>query len=448
MLNSRVCVAGVIGGLAVMASAQGQLLEGKDLSFLREMAADVLEESRVPAGEKAGGFGPNVTGGTVIRPGGRNCYPAFWVRDYAMSLESGLVPEAEQRHMLLLTAAHQRDTEWKLPSGSVVPPGSIADHISFDNKPIYYPGTIDDFEGQGGERWGIYPALDDHYFFVHMAHYYVKESGDPAVLKQNVAGKPLSQRLEEAYAMPPSRPSTGLVYSDLKNRGVTFGFVDSITHTGELFFCSVLKYRAAVELAELFEMLGDEARQKEYQQAAGQLKRAIDRTFGTEGGLLRASTGYSAQPDVWGTAFAIYVGALTPARERAGCQALADAYHAGTLAWQGNIRHVLTPDDFSESTAWEKALGKKNTYQNGAYWNTPTGWVAYAMAQVDREAAKQLAGEYIAELRAGDYRKGPEFHSPWECMHSDGDHRQNAVYLTSVTCPLAAFLRLDAEDRD
>jgi hypothetical protein len=75
------------------------------------------------------------------------------------------------------------------------------------------------------------------------------------------------------------------------------------------------------------------------------------------------------------------------------------------------------------------------------------GWVVYAIAQADPTAAQQLAQEYLMELRGGDYRQSPEFGSPWECMHPDGNHRQNPVYMTSVTCPLAAFRRLDAEWR-
>ena len=57
-------------------------------------------------------------------------------------------------------------------------------------------------------------------------------------------------------------------------------------------------------------------------------------------------------------------------------------------------------------------------------------------------AARRLAREYIEELREGDFRKGKEFGSPWECFHPDNDHRQNPVYMTSVTCPLAAFRRI------
>lgn len=433
-----------IGGWALMSEAE-PFLDADNMDYLRELTSAVMDASRVAPGEKVGNIGPNVTGGTVIRPGGRDCYPAFWIRDYAMSIDSGMVTENEQRHMLLLTARHQQDERWDLPSGSMVPPGSIADHISFGDKPIFYPGTLEDYEGQGGERWGILPSLDDHYFFIHMAARYVDVTGDTAILSEKVRGKSLMQRLEEAYAMPPSRPDTGLVYAELENRGVTFGFVDTVTHTGDLLFCSVLKYQAARQLASLFSETGNGEKSNEYADRADTLKRAIDATFPAVDGLLRASTGLSAQPDIWGTAYAVYVGALTPGKERAACEALARAYEDGALAWRGNVRHVRTTDDFSDTTMWERALSKKNTYQNGAYWGTPVGWVAYAIAKVDRSLAARLAGEYIAELREGDFRKGPEFGSPWECMHPDGNHRQNPVYLTSVTCPLAGFLRIEAE---
>lgn len=426
-------------------SAAEPFLNSEDMAYLRELTSAVMDASRVAPGEKVGNIGPNVTGGTVIRPGGRDCYPAFWIRDYAMSIDSGLVTPEEQRHMLLLSARHQQDERWDLPSGSMVPPGAIADHISFGDKPIFYPGTLNDYEGQGGERWGILPSLDDHYFFIHMAARYVETTESIAILSEEVCGKSLMQRLEEAYAMPPSRPDTGLVYANLENRGVTFGFVDTVTHTGALLFCSVLKYHAARQMASLFAKAGKSKKAQDYTDHADTLKSAIDTTFPAVDGLLRASTGLSAQPDVWGTAYAVYVGALTPEKERAACDALARAYKNGSLAWRGNVRHVRTTDDFSDTTMWERAIPPKNTYQNGAYWGTPVGWVAYAIAKVDRSLAARLAGEYIAELREGDFRKGREFGSPWECMHPDGNHRQNPVYLTSVTCPLAGFLRIEAE---
>ena len=415
------------------------------MHFLEGITGAVVDASRVAPGAKVGTIGPNVTGGTVIRPGGRDCYPAFWIRDYAMSIESGFVTAEEQRHMLLLTATHQQDEVRNLPSGSVVTPGSIADHISFGNRPIFYPGTLEDFEGQGGPRWGKLPALDDAYFFVHMAALYARNSGDASILKETVRGKSLLTRLEEAYAMPPSRPDSGLVFADDDARGVTFGFVDAIIHTGDLFMCSLLKLRAAEELAEMAERAGDSAKAGDYRAKAGVLRQAIETTFALDTGFFKASTGHSAQPDVWGTAFGVYIGAFSPERTRVACTALAQASRAGTMALRGSVRHVLTTDDFSASTAWDDTDIKVNTYQNGAYWGTPTGWVCFAIAQVDPEAARQLAAEYVAELREGDFRKGPDFGSPWECFHPHENHRQNPVYMTTVTCPLAAFRRIDLE---
>lgn len=428
---------------AVAVTEASGVLEESDMHFLEDIARAVVDASRVRPGEYVGEIGPNTTGGILIRPGGRSSYPAFWIRDYAMSLESGFVTADEQRHMILLTAAHQSDTEWVLPSGSIVTPGSIPDHVTFDGKPIFYPGTLDDYEGQGGPRWGKLPSLDDAFFFIHMLSHYLETSGDVKFLDTLVNGKSLMQRAEQAYAMPPSDPRTGIVCVNESNRGISFGFFDTIIHTGDLFFCSLLKWRASRELAEMFERTGDNTMSTVYHQRAETLIKAVRETFSLQNGMFRATTGMSAQPDVWGTAFGVYVGAFPLEQERAASQALAKAYRAGALAWQGNIRHVSTTDDFSSSTAWENTDIPKNRYQNGAYWGTPVGWVCFAIAKTDLDAAQRLAREYIAELREGDFRKGPEFGSPWECMHPDGDYRQNAVYMTSVTCPFAAFRRME-----
>ena len=463
---TAVTVIAFTGGNAGMATSTMQILSNTDMAFLEALTAAVFDESRVPAGAKVGDTGPNTTGGAVIRPGGRHDYPAFWIRDYAMSLDVGMVTLEEQRHMLFLTAQHQPDEKITLPTGSVLPPGSIPDHIAFGGAPIFFPGVLEDYNAQGGPRWGLYPCLDDHYFFIHMAAVFAHESGKTDFLSEEVRGKKLWQRLEEAYAVPPARPDTGLVYATEDARGVNFGFFDTTVHTGELLFCSVLKCRAASELAGLLAGIGKAERAVHYREEAQRLRRAISKTFRTESGWLRASTGLSGQYDVWGTAFAVYTGALSPAADAKASHVLADALRQGTIAWKGGIRHVPTGADFSETTAWETSYAAKNRYQNGAYWNTPVGWVCYAVAKVEPagravaprdgqwpaedgqwpvEMAQQLAQAYIAQLKEDDFRKGPEHGSPWECMHPEGNHRQNPVYLTSVSCPLAAFRRIRDE---
>lgn len=436
-----------LAGCTTMPRPTARFLPVEDLAFLEQMAADVVAESRVPADAKVGEIGPNVTGYTLIRPGGRGAYPAFWIRDYAMSLDTGLITVQEQQHALLLTAEHQADADWALPSGSHVPAGAIPDHISFGNKPIFYPGTLDDYEGQGGPRWGKLPALDNHFFFIHMAYTYVKQTRDDRILGQSIRGRTLLERLRWAYGVPPYRSDNALVHVDESNRGVSFGFVDTVVHTGDLLFCSLLKYQAAQELAWLYRCAGDRESARGLAADADAIRDAIVPAFQTPDGMLRASTGLSNQPDVWGTAYAVYIGALRGHAWTDACKALARSYREGTIAWRGNIRHVRTTDDFSPATAWESTDVGKNQYQNGAYWGTPVGWVVYAIAQIDPAAAQQLAQEFLMELRGGDYRQGPEFGSPWECLHPDGNHRQNPVYMTSVTCSLAAFRRLEEEWR-
>ena len=394
-----------------------------------------MEASRVRPGQRVGSSTPNITGGTLIRPGGRDCYPAFWIRDFAMSLECGLIPPEEQRHALLLTAATQQAEDWQTPLGSLVPRGAIADHINFDGTPIYFPGTYSP-EAQGG-KWGKLPALDDHFYFVEMAWQYCRQTGDRAILAEDVGGLTLLERLELAFSVPQSRADSQLVWCDESNRGVSFGFTDSVVHTGELLFASLLRYQAARQLAEL---TGNSS----YSDIAATIARSLPEAFSHPGGLLRASTGLSSQPDAWGSAFAVTIGAVEGDVRETICRTLADACRSGTLACRGNIRHVLTTDDFSAQSAWEQTVGSQpiNRYQNGAYWNTATGWACSAIAQVDPALAKSLAAEYLEELREGDFRKGPEFGSPYECFHPQGDHRQNPVYLTSVTCPLATFVRM------
>jgi len=362
-----------------------------------------------------------------------------------MSLACGLVSLDEIEHALLLTARCQMASDWETPTGSLVPRGAIADHITFDAEPIYFPGT-NNFEKQG-QPWGYLPSLDDHFFFIEMAWQLAVVGGREAILERKIDGQRLIDRLDLAFFVPDvEKDGRELVWCDARRRGVSFGFTDVIVHSGCLLFCSILRYRAAKQLARMHEICGENQAADRYRSLATTISRHIDTTFAHDCGLLRASTGKSAQPDVWGSAFAVYSDILPELEAENVCQALLRCLREGTIAWRGNIRHVPTDCDFSSASAWEQTVRanfRKNRYQNGAYWNTPTGWVCYAVAQIDPDAARELALAYVSELREGDFRRGEAYGSPYECMHPDGNYTQNAVYLTSVTCPLAAFRLLD-----
>jgi hypothetical protein len=413
----------------------------EDLSFLEGMTRDVLEASRIYPGQFISkDFGANNTGGMLIRPGGRDAYPSFWIRDYAMSLETGFVSKKEQQHMLLLTASTQCDQAWITKGGSLIPTGAIADHIRIDNgKPIYFPGTYS-YEEQGIEMWGTLPPYCDQFFFIHMAYYYVKNTGDRKILLKEINGTRLIDRLKAAFHMPAENKDNHMVFASEGIRGVDFGFRDAIKITGNLSFASILKFRAANELAILLQLLKSRETEQ-YSAMAIKIKQALPGLFMDKRGMLLASTGKSSQPDVWATALAVYLGMLEGEDLEKACRFLTTAYKAGTLSYKGNIRHILTTDDFDQHTAWEFSGAPLNTYQNGAYWGTPTGWVCYAIYKNDKQAAKNLAIEFIVDLKTQDYRKGGELAAPYECFNQS-DYRQNPLYLTTVACPLVAFRKI------
>lgn len=415
------------------------IIKPSDFMFLEGLAKAVLDSSRIQPGQQlVAPFGANHTGGVLIRPGGRETYPSFWIRDYAMTLSSGFVSDEEQKNMLLLTASTQCNQSWITKGGSLVPFGAIADHIRVDDcKPIYFPGTYDE-EEQGVEEFGMMPPYCDQFYFIEMADYYLRTTNDDKILDEKIKGTRLIDRLEIAFKVPPSRSQSTLVYTTDNFRGVDFGFRDAIRITGDLSYPSILKYRAALQLAAIFDRLKDQEKGGIYRHIAQQLKEEIPHTFLNPDGMLKASNGKSGQPDVWGTALAIYLGILEDGVAVQAAQHLAKAYQTGKLAYKGSVRHIISGEDFSNETAWEDAIVPHNQYQNGAYWGTATGWVAFAIAQVDKSLASQLVSEYIDGLRESDFRKGSEFSGPYECYYPP-QYTRGPVYLTTVSCPYSVL---------
>lgn len=437
------CLMGFVLASSLKAQ-QPPVMTKADRSFLEKLTKDILDSSKVYPGQSvSGGLGINNTGGVIIKPGAGDMYPSFWIRDYAMSIETGFIAPAEQKHMLLLTANTQCDQSWITKGGSLVPLGSIADHILVnDSKPIYFPGTYS-YEDQGTPRWGTLPPYCDQFFFVHMAYYYVKTTGDLSILSTVINGKKLLDRLKLAFHTPPSNESNHIVLATKEMRGVDFGFRDAIEITGLLCYPTILKYRAALELSEIMAMLKFEEASR-YKEIANMIKENLHQIFMNEEGMLLASTGQSNQPDIWSTALAIYYEAMEEEYVSRASKALCEAYKAGEISYKGNIRHVPTNADYDKNTAWEVTTVPKNSYQNGAYWGTPTGWVCYAIYKTDPNLAARLAQEFIQDLKENDYRKGGQYGAPYECFNKEG-YQQNPLYLTTVSCPLISLRILPTE---
>ena len=406
------------------------LLNPDSLLFLENLTRDVLEASTLHPGQWVrppfrDGL-PDVVNHLpidVIRPGGRSCYPALWMRDFVMSLECGMISPETARANFLLLASHQASKRLEFPAGGLVEPGMLPDHISLDNEPIYFPGTY--FYAEQGS-WGKRAAFDDNFYFI-----------EGAWLIPGLQLDALFPKLVKAFDAIPSDGEGVLVECGDDNRGVSFGFTDSIVHTGKLLFASLLKCRAARRLSRIAEKLDDAAAHRHYGVLEARIREAIPAAFLTPQGLLKASTGKSSQTDVWGSAFAVYENLIPEELHSVIGKALAELLLDGEISYKGHIRHIPLHEGY-----WDSALSQRDHYQNGAYWGTPTGWVARAIEPCNHAAASALFEEFIDDLKSNDFRRGNNFGAPYECIGKDG-YAQNPVYLTSVACPYAAAIRQD-----
>jgi hypothetical protein len=422
-------------------------------TFLRDLALAAIASATIPAGARYAGKLPPQAGFTTpvnrlgfdaVRPGGRDCYPAIWIQDFTMSYSSGLIaPAIGQSHLELIAATQNGAMERPLQNNAAIPPWAIADHINLDGSAVFFPGTYSSGDDQGGEPFGLRPPANNHFDFIWLAWLrWVEEGKSPEFLGRSYAGVPLIERLQNAFAAVECDPANGLVHTVAERRFVGFIFCDTIYMTGHLLFASLERYRAARQLAEMCDALGMAGAARDFAAEAQRIAAAVPAVFAapaTHGGWLRASTGVSGQADVWGTFFALFLDLLPEAQRLAALAEIRTALANGTIEYQGAFRHVPADRDASAESAWERTITARNTYQNGAFWHTPTGWVVQVLRRTDPPLAEEILGRYLAALQAEDFRKGAQFNAPWENLGREPAAFQNPVFLPSVTLPYAVL---------
>jgi hypothetical protein len=379
----------------------------------------------------------------LITPGGN--YPALWTRDFAMSLDCGLIGATEILPQLRWIARCQNgEKERRLSSGGIIPPFAIVDHVNLAGGAVFYPGTYSSGEDQGAPPWGPLPPMDDHFFFIHIAYALWRDTGDAKFLDESIGERSLFDRLERAFHSPACDPKTGAAVTNKERRAVGFGFQDSVYLLGAMSFTTLLRYRAARQLAHLCQARGKAQAAAEYTQTAQNIAAHLVPVFGDPAGRdgwLLAATEVGKQPDVWATLFGLHLGVLpAEAADRARNTVAAAVRAPGhTVEYQGAVRHVPSDRYFGPNQCWEAGGSTVNTYQSGAFWHTPTGWLIEALQAVDPALARQVCDRFIRHLRNADFRVSGGHNAPWECFGLDMAGAQNPVYMTSVTLPLAVL---------
>ncbi len=370
----------------------------------------------------------------VLLPSGDEKYYAFWVRDTAMMAESHLIPDADLRRYVAMTAAYGQNgpgTRYLL-NGLQVPPYAVTDHINYNGKPVFFPGMYRDGDDQGDGTYGSYPPFCDNYYFITMTGDYIAQSGDKAILDEVFSDITLRDRLRRAIDGYNLDPETGLCRSVRGRFTVNWGFVDSTAQSGQLLFASLLRMNAARHMETLCPGEG-------YGALAESLRGAILRTFyDEETGWFWSSDDSDRQHDVWGTAYAVYLGVPDEARARRTARTLADAYVSGRTGVDGYIRHIPIGEDWQPGVpAWARCSVPINWYQNGTFWATPTGWYAYAVSLCDRGLGLSILSDFLSHTeRYAD--KG----APFEWMQADSRVYSGCLYGTSGVLPYAGLCRI------
>ena len=324
-------------------------------------------------------------------------YHAFWLRDYAYMLE-GYIDGFSDKELtdacLLFVDAQRAD-------------GAGVDCIKYDGTPIYKPGY-----GRMGEN----PVADGSQFTVNVAWQTYRRTKDSKLIERII------DSLVKAMEVVPRNDKTSLVHirPDREWDRCAYGFTDSIRKQGDVLFCSLLYVQASRQLADLLDVVGRLDDAQKWRAEAGRVTASIRRVFwDRQTGLFRAATVQCREPDIWGSAFSVYLDVAS--KEQSLAIAGYFKEHYSQIVQRGQLRH--TPGGMY----WEKGC-KRDSYQNGAFWATPVGWFVYTLDMVDSKLADQTVLDMVRDFRQRGIM---------ECVFENNTRMPD--YLASGTLPLAGI---------
>jgi hypothetical protein len=365
-----------------------------------------------------------------------------------MTLGADFISLKDVEGWVKLMAATIPNVDWQVRPGIRVPAYSLPDHIYYDGKPAFYPGPARGND-QGGSSFGPHPPLDDAYFFLFTVCQQADMAGNTDFFTSKVKAPEgevaLNQLCLKVFDASPVDPATGLVTTadiDSEDNAHDFGFCDGVFKSGHLLFTSVLRYDAATRLAPLYRKIGDAKTADRLLDAAALIKKNLGPTFYHETapgeGFLHSASNFSNQPDVWGSAYAVDIGAVDAETSKKVARALLRGYKDHSLVIDGLVTQVL-PNDPAHPNGWMKSTCAFGYYQNGGYWGTGTGWYILALNTIDPQAARDMARDFVKSLRDS---VGPDgMAKAWEVINNHGQEFQHAHYLATVAFPYGLLNR-------
>jgi hypothetical protein len=359
------------------------------VKWLEGEADRIVRASAVPMEDGTMAFPPQVGIG----------YAAFWLRDYEYALEGSSRSLSNK----------ELSDACRLFVRSLRADGAAVDCVKFDGTPIYKPG----YGSMGRE-----PVLDGPPFTVGVAWQTYQRTKDRALVGE------IMEPLIKTMNYLPRNPSNELAHIQFPGERCPYGFTDTIQKSGDELFCSLLMVQASRQLGDLLEASGRAAEVPTWRQRADRIADSGRRVFWDEGvGLFRSTTGACNVPDIWGSAFAVWLGVATQEQTRRIAHYFKD--HFGELVLHGQVRHTPGFMDWNG----KKTATDSGEYQSGGFWATPSGWFADTLDRAD----SALADKTVIEM-ARHFQE----HGACEWINREGKC-QLPGYTASAALPLAGI---------
>jgi hypothetical protein len=427
----------------------GPLLSPDDAAFFHDQAKRIVAAARVAPGDKSGDM-INTTPYAITLPDSGHVYMALWPRDSNMSLGADFVSIEDVQGWIKLMAATVLAADWQVRPGIKVPAYFLPDHVNFNGKATYYPASMDTGTAQGGGTAGNIPPLDDNYFFLFTVSEYWSLTKKTDLFKSEMTtpGGPvvLSDLCLKVFDAVPIDEATGLPITgaiDSPDNARDFGFCDGVWKSGKLMFTAVLKYDAAQRLIPQYRAIGNQAAVDHLEKTAALIKKNLGPTFYHESttpgeGWLHSASDFSNQPDIWGSAYAVAVGAVDAETAPKIARALLRGFKDRTTVISGCASQVLHNDP-THPGGWMKSTCAFGDYQNGGYWGTGTGWYIIALNTIDPAAAHDMATDFVRFLRANINSDG--LTQSWEVFNPDKNEYIHPHYVASTAFPYGLLKR-------
>lgn len=360
------------------------------LTYLENLADATIDGSEftftggVINGEK--GWYPNV-----------GHYPQMYMRDFAMTVRGrpSKFTAQDLLNALALFVSKQRVD------------GAFPDGIAPDG---------DSLAGGGGRYYGY----DNTYEWVDVMYQHY--------LKTNTTAAFEMYQTELALALSYATLDNHLVV--LASGDVGFGFQDGVLSEGQELPSSCLRFRAYSQLNEMSVSAGMGLG---YAPELELIRTGLEDLWDNEMGLYRNASVTNQEHSIPGNAMAVAFGAAPSGRADTISQYFYNARGniVANLYQNGMIRHL------PGSTHWESHIYGVDTYQDGPFWGTFTGWAATTLHRVSPAQAIQLIQELVTY-----YQNADQGTVPLEYFLESNSAAGAPRYCASVTLPLEYLMGL------